>query len=352
MIPFNYIYLGYLSMILSEMLPPSKVERFLLIDKAWASHGTEPSPHHMNWDHVCHAHYKDTWPIPLIPSKQDLKSGRQRRNLQQHYLEGANVILLAVHLCGTLSLKAVDLFNHNSSVHFFGLKPCCLPGMIHAKRKEIFELTDPTQHFKYCFPAEAVCLHGKWNKNTWQGPHRTSMKAYFSAWADHLFRGMAANPMMDGSESDGSRPAAMAGGDDSGDDSGDNHGDSTNTAQHEPKKEPTTVPATTAAANDAPTTTTATTTIHMSAQKMQKTIMVQSGGGYQNEFLFAQRSPTTQDVWEKLAATHVPVPTMDEPETTRVVDDNDEQSPPPPPPPPPNAKRRRLEPGTSVVTTV
>lgn len=33
------------------------------------------------------------------------------------------------------------------------------------------------------------------------------------------------------------------------------------------------------------------------ATKVQKTIMVQHSGGYQNEFLFAERRPETDAVW-------------------------------------------------------
>jgi Methyltransferase domain len=216
--PFTIVDLacgkGYLSMLLSEMLPPSQVTSFVLMDKAWPCHGTtELSPHHMNWDHIHDAKYKDSWPIPLVPCKQDLKSARERRSLQDYYFDNKNsnknnVILLAVHLCGTLSLKAVDFFNQNSNISFFCLKPCCLPGMIHAKRHEVFTLTSQKQQpckcndeqnnndndvvdddndgnsnsnnittalssppsnntnsFQHSFPAKSVCMHGKWKKN-------------------------------------------------------------------------------------------------------------------------------------------------------------------------------------------
>ena len=288
--PFTIVDLasgkGYLSMLLCEMLPPTKVRRFILMDKAWANHGTIPSAHHMNWDHVYDTKYKDSWPIPLVASKQDFKSGRQRRNLEQHYFDEDNnnnnenhkIILLAVHLCGTLSLKAVDFFNQNPTIHFFALKPCCLPGMIHARRHEMFRLSNvktttkstndstpsddqqPTT-FEYCFPAQDVCLHGKWNKNTWQGPHRTSMQAYFQTWSNHLFRGIAA---MDRNDCSGNS---------------NNNDDSTRN------------PAI------------------AKAIKLQKTIMVQPDGGYQNEFLLAQRFPLTPTVWDRLDAIKVPVTT-------------------------------------------
>ena len=46
---------GYLSMFLSEILPPEKVDKFILVDKAWAIASkkttTSLKPHHMNWDH-------------------------------------------------------------------------------------------------------------------------------------------------------------------------------------------------------------------------------------------------------------------------------------------------------------
>eukprot|EP00957_Ditylum_brightwellii_P087210 6638094-Ditylum_brightwellii.AAC.1 len=45
---------GYLSMFLSELLPPEKVEKFILVDKAWARCNTREGlqSHHINWDHI------------------------------------------------------------------------------------------------------------------------------------------------------------------------------------------------------------------------------------------------------------------------------------------------------------
>jgi hypothetical protein len=43
---------GYLSMFLSELLPPEKVNKLILVDKAWPMCGSTPQPHHMNWDHI------------------------------------------------------------------------------------------------------------------------------------------------------------------------------------------------------------------------------------------------------------------------------------------------------------
>ena len=214
---------GYLSMILSECLPPNKVERFVLVDKGWPMHGTVPGPHHISWEHIYGIHpcsssssssssrdnvnsetcvfietekekeegnarsnednqcnnsnlppplqghcYYSTWPIPLNTAKVNLKKSKEIRMLERRLLpsfdssssssslqhnttiagddenglsnaatntnerrEGKGpIILVAIHLCGTLSLKAVELFNNNPRVQYFCLKPCCLPGMV------------------------------------------------------------------------------------------------------------------------------------------------------------------------------------------------------------------------------
>jgi hypothetical protein len=234
---------GFLSMFLSEMLPPSKILRFVLMDKAWPMHGTTPQPHHMSWDHIYgeppsdpsrNDHnpdkpqllYVDTMPIPLATSKQDLKHGNQRRNLEAKFLSNGPVILLAVHLCGTLSLKAVNFFNdHPDVIRFFALKPCCLPGMIHAKRHEIFSFGD-----HHSFDSKLVCVHGKWNKDKWRGPQRAKLEAYFEVWANNLFWGVNAS----------------------------------------------------------------------TARKALVHVEVQHGGGFQNSFIFAERLPETTSVWDKL----------------------------------------------------
>ena len=50
------------------------------------------------------------------------------------------VIIAGIHLCGTLALKAISLFNRVASVSMLCLKPCCLPGRIHAAREEVWRL--------------------------------------------------------------------------------------------------------------------------------------------------------------------------------------------------------------------
>ncbi|KAL9181690.1 hypothetical protein ACHAXT_012033 [Thalassiosira profunda] len=215
---------GYLSMLLSELLPPAKVERLELVDKGWAMHNLQPTSEHISSSHIYGSYY-ETWPIRLNTSKVNLKKGKEIRNMEKRlFNDRGPVILVAVHLCGTLSLRAVDLFNRNPEVRFFCLKPCCLPGMVHAKRDEVFYLGN------HSFDSKSVCMSGRWVKNVWKGPPRTTTKAFFERWADNLFLGL--------------------------DDGG--------------------------------------------AAKIKKTILVQNDGGYQNEFLFAERLPETAAVWEVL----------------------------------------------------
>lgn len=224
---------GYLSMFLSELLPPDRVERCILVDKQWPMHNMPPKEHHINWSHIYGSfkdssipyNYYDSWPVKLNTSKVNLKNSKEVTNMEQRLFQNKGpIVLVAVHLCGTLSLRAVELFNRNPETKFFCLKPCCLPTMVHAKRDEIFKLGE------HSFPAKEVCMSGKWKKGEWHGPPRTTTKKYFERWADHLYLGI--------------------------DDK--------------------------------------------DATKIKKTIMVQRFGGYQNEFLLAERLPETNPVWDVL----------------------------------------------------
>ena len=126
-------------------------------------------------DHIPRRHIEQCdWPIPLRILRVDLKRGRSLVDLV-HFVfnngdkhsrkliknDGENtsllidnvndiqnnstttsylypspnrVLLTGVHLCGSLSLRAVDLFNRNPhTVELLVLKPCCLPGRIHLR---------------------------------------------------------------------------------------------------------------------------------------------------------------------------------------------------------------------------
>lgn len=105
------------------------------------------------------------WPIPLVASKQNFKSSSGVRSMQRALIDRAviegDLILLGIHLCGVLSLRAVDLFNNNSDrVRLFALKPCCLPGMTYVQQNHVFCIG------KYEFAASTVCSTGKFQSKS------------------------------------------------------------------------------------------------------------------------------------------------------------------------------------------
>ena len=196
---------GFLSMFLSEMLPADMVNRIVMIDIQWSrkilqkdieygrdvdldlseniddvdsnekiglkiendtEHDKENKSNkdskgnkYISADHFTGDFY-ETWPIPLIASKQNIKSRSTLKSMQKVIVERAlqegDLMILGIHLCGILSLRAIDLFNKNANrVRFFALKPCCLPGIFHAKNNEVFSVG---QHH---FCAKDVCASGK-----------------------------------------------------------------------------------------------------------------------------------------------------------------------------------------------
>lgn len=244
---------GYLSMFLSEILPKDKVDRFILVDKAWAiaskKQTTELKPHHMNWDHIygstatdSNDSYFTTWPIPLYTSKQDLKDSCNQRQMKKHFFDKIDgpIIILAVHLCGTLSLKAVEMFNNNQEVKLFALKPCCLPQMVYANRGDVFRIG---QHE---FDAKDVCSNGQFNKKGWTGPPRWHLQPRFNCWAENLFKGINVGGSSYG-ERDGFRVLLTS---------------------HD-------------------------------GIKVKDDITIQVDGGFQNTYMFAERKPVTPAIWEK-----------------------------------------------------
>ena len=170
---------GYLAMFLSELLPPAKVERIVLVDKQWAPHNVARQDRHLNPEHIL----DPLWPIRLTTSRADLKVPSDRRSLLRAFASDAPAMLLGVHLCGTLSLRCIELFNGAPNFFFLGLKPCCLPDALFAKRGDVFG--DGTNgHF---FPAKAVAVAGKWNRGRWVGgAGRAELERKFSTCAQHL----------------------------------------------------------------------------------------------------------------------------------------------------------------------
>jgi hypothetical protein len=80
-------------------------------------------------------------------------------------------------------------------------------------------------------------MNGKWKKNKWSGPPRSSLEPYFDSWASNLNLGIK-------------------------DVEQDMH--------------------------------------QLEARKAHKLVRVQQDGGYQNQFLFVERTPTTPMLWDVL----------------------------------------------------
>jgi hypothetical protein len=152
------------------------------------------SNQYINPDHLVGEFY-NTWPIPLTPCKQNLKSRATLRSMQRVLIDrscaSGPLIIFGIHLCGILSLRAVDIFNDNiDNVHMFALKPCCLPNMTHVKKKETFVIGS------HKFDAKEVCASGKWvakSKGTWTGPPRNHLEQRFHNWSNNLMLGINTN---------------------------------------------------------------------------------------------------------------------------------------------------------------
>lgn len=227
---------GFLSMFLSEMLPADRVNRIILVDIQWSrkvlekdieygrelekkklglvdveevisaasqtaeeqvveggSEVQDDKGKYISADHITGLFY-ETWPIPLVASKQNLKSSSTLRSMQKVVIDRAlregDLMILGIHLCGTLSMRAIDMFNRNANrVRFFALKPCCLPGIVHAKKNESFSIGG------HIFSAKDVCASGKFvptsrNKGGWDGPPRKHLENRFLSWTKNLALGI------------------------------------------------------------------------------------------------------------------------------------------------------------------
>ena len=231
---------GYLGMFLSEMLDAAKVKMIVLLDKQWPMRNAQPAPHQINWDHVygvrkeCYTYpgvtdwgvagddafeWLPDWPIDLQTLKMDIKQAGQLRQMEQHVFRRFNgpYLILAVHLCGTLSVKAVEMFNYHGNASLLCLKPCCLPEWNHTythdnwvfeKSKRNIENSSVKIHldmdskdtnnarvtaqitYVHKIPCTSVCAPGKWRNNKWVGPPRSHLRKKFDLWTDHLCKGV------------------------------------------------------------------------------------------------------------------------------------------------------------------
>eukprot|EP00566_Odontella_aurita_P006712 CAMPEP_0113600290 /NCGR_PEP_ID=MMETSP0015_2-20120614/42628_1 /TAXON_ID=2838 /ORGANISM="Odontella" /LENGTH=586 /DNA_ID=CAMNT_0000508537 /DNA_START=301 /DNA_END=2061 /DNA_ORIENTATION=+ /assembly_acc=CAM_ASM_000160 len=147
---------GFLSMFLSHLLPPSKVSRIVAVDVLFRSHNDagskddrgkcedtnnpelsenrngarekakRPQTQHLPTSHL----YSSIHPIPIRPRRANIRKGRELRQISQYCIEQAPgpVVILGIHLCKALSVHTVRLFVNTTKASRLYLKPCCLPG--------------------------------------------------------------------------------------------------------------------------------------------------------------------------------------------------------------------------------
>ena len=144
---------GYLAMLLSELLPKDKVSRIvprgqgLAAERPGRACGAPDQLGNTRTQRGLAHHIND------LEARFKMLSvrGMKRRVLDE---APGDIVVLAVHLCGTLSL-ALDLFNSHEKCSFLVLKPCCLPGLVHSKRDEVFVVGD------HAFSSKEVCSNGR-----------------------------------------------------------------------------------------------------------------------------------------------------------------------------------------------
>ena len=147
---------GFLSMFLSHLLPPTKVSRIWAVDtlfglsnKALAGvptkdaeqgENTSSQDNDANRPHLSSDHLTSSiaHPIPIRPRKANIKKGRELKQIAKHCIDKAPgpTIILGVHLCKSLSVHTVRLFNTSEKACRLYLKPCCLPGKKELRRRE------------------------------------------------------------------------------------------------------------------------------------------------------------------------------------------------------------------------
>jgi len=116
---------GYLSMLLAELLPPAKLRHVLLVDRSWALSPDAAGPQHISSDHL---QPSVGWQVPLLPRRCNINKKGDAAKLHDA-ITGAPgpVLIVGIHLCGRLSIRAIELFNAFPQISLLSLKPCCLP---------------------------------------------------------------------------------------------------------------------------------------------------------------------------------------------------------------------------------
>lgn len=125
----------------------------------------------------------DLFPIELTYRKYDLKDQSSlRKGLGKHVIERAPgpLMLLGVHLCGTLSIRAVQVFNDFPKCVFLALKPCCLPHPALGDRGVAWRLGQHT------IMAKDVVGAGRYKKGKWVGKNKSLLAPIFRTWVCEL----------------------------------------------------------------------------------------------------------------------------------------------------------------------
>ena len=107
---------GYLSMLLAETLPADRVAQILLIDRAWPLGGGAggASQSCMSTQHL---QSSMAWRGPLRAVRCNIKKKGDRHKLDALVAAAPGPVLCCgIHLCGALSIRAVDIFNSHAQV--------------------------------------------------------------------------------------------------------------------------------------------------------------------------------------------------------------------------------------------
>jgi hypothetical protein len=120
---------GFFSMFLAELAPVALLREIVLIDSDW------PNPDAACTGALSNEHLVACggWRVRLYSLKKNIKRGSDLRGIAKHVIgdtrEVGPTFIAAIHLCGTLSLRAVQLYNDCASLGACGLclVPCCLP---------------------------------------------------------------------------------------------------------------------------------------------------------------------------------------------------------------------------------
>ena len=118
---------GFLSMFLAELAPSDMIHEIVLVDDAWPNASANASGDLSN-EHILQ---RGAWPVRLYTLKTNVKNSNDLRGLARHIIGDSDhpTLIAGIHLCGTLALRAVQLFNDCATLGATSLclVPCCLP---------------------------------------------------------------------------------------------------------------------------------------------------------------------------------------------------------------------------------